>query len=123
MLDTIMGILCMMFGVAALSFEFNKLRQCSSRAEATVVEVKRQESRGLKIYSPVFEFHVDGKTIRGNGGVPGSQFRRRFQVGETLQVLYEEGNPEHFRVRGNYTMFAIGVFFLLSGIYMYTRKG
>ncbi len=121
MLDQIMGVICMLFGVAALSLEFNKLRQCSSRAEARVVEVRQTDPRGLKIYSPVFEFTVDGRTIRGSGGVPGSQFKRRFQVGDVREVIYEAGNPQNFRIRGNYTMIAAGVLFLAAGIYSYLR--
>ena len=38
----VMGILCMMLGVAALSLEFNRLRWCSIPATATIIEVNRQ---------------------------------------------------------------------------------
>ena len=119
MLNQIIGVLCMMFGVAALSMEFNRLRLCTRRARATVVEVRQTDPRGIKIYSPVFEFTVDGKTIRGSGGVPGSQFRRRIEVGDVREVVYEAGKPENFRIRGNYSMLAIGALFLAAGIYTY----
>ena len=69
----VMGILCMMLGVAALSLEFNGLRWCSIPATATIIEVNRQPAaKGGYTYNPVFEFCVDGRMIRGNAGQPGS---------------------------------------------------
>ena len=121
MVDKIMGILSMMLGVAALSLEFNKLRWCSTSATATIVEVKQQSARGAYTYNPVFEFCVDGRMIRGCGGVPGSLLKNRYQVGDSRKILYEERNPESFRLRGNYTMILIGVLFILGGIYTYMQ--
>ena len=117
MLDKIMGILSMMLGIAALSLEFNKLRWCSTSATATIVEVKRQSARGAYTYNPVFEFCVDGRMIRGSGGVPGSLLKNRYQVGDSRKILYVES----FRLRGNYTMILIGVLFILGGIYTYMQ--
>ena len=51
--------------------------------------------------------------------MPGSQFRRRFEVGDVREVVYEAGKPENFRIRGNYSMLAIGALFLAAGIYTY----
>lgn len=123
MRDKIIAILCMMFGVAALSLEFNRLLHCSRRAQATVVEVsQRIDARGLKVSSPVFEFCVDGRKIRGDGGVPGLPFGTRFQVGDVRQIYYDAANPENFRIRGNCTLLLIGVLFLVSGVYLYLNN-
>ena len=61
MLDTVMGVLCMMLGVAGVSLEVNRLLHCSARAEAKIIEVRRQrDARGVVTYNPIFEFCVDG---------------------------------------------------------------
>ena len=57
--------------------------------------------------------------IRGNAGQPGSLLKNQYQVGETRKIRYEKGNPENFRLRGNYTMILIGILFLTAGIYGY----
>ena len=121
MLDKVMSIICLMCGVAALSMEFNKLRQCSSRAAAKVTDVVRQTYRGLPTYCPVIEFIVDGRLIRSDSAVPGSMFKNRYRVGDTKTVFYDPVKPERFRLRGNYNMLLIGAFFLLGGIYLYMR--
>ena len=121
MLDKVMGFICMMFGVAALSLEFNKLRQCTSRAVATIIEVERKNYRGVVTYCPVVEFSVDGRMIRGSGGATCSMVRNRYHVGDTKTVLFDPVNPEHFRLRGNYSMILAGLLFLLGGIYVYMR--
>ena len=115
-----MDILCMMLGVAALSLEFNRLHCCSKPATATIIEVNRQRAaKGGYTYNPVFEFCVDGRMIRGNAGQPGSLLKNQYQVGETRKIRYEKGNPENFRLRGNYTLILIGILFLAAGIYRY----
>ena len=122
MLDKVMGFICMLIGVAALSLEINKLRRCSVRATATVVDVRRaRDARGFMSYTPIFEFTVDGQTIRSQSNVPASLRKNQFEVGEIREVLYEPGYPENFRLRGNFTLLAIGLFFLLAGVYMYMR--
>ena len=122
MLDNVMTLVCMMLGVSMLSMEFNRRRRCSTPATAIIVEVRWQrDARGFASYSPVFEFCVDGQKIRGNGSVPASLLKNQFQVGDSRQVLYEVGHPECFRLRGNFTMIAMGLFFLLAGIYLYMR--
>ena len=121
MLDKVMGFICIMFGIAALSLEFNRLRQCTSRVAATIIEVKRQNYRGIVTYCPVVEFSADGSMIRGSGGATGSMFGSRYRVGDCRTVLYDKGNPEHFRLRGNYSMILAGLLFLLGGIYVYMR--
>ena len=55
--------------------------------------------------------------IRGNASQPGSLLKNQYQVGETRKIRYEKGNPENFRLRGNYTMILIGILFLTAGIY------
>ena len=116
----VMGILCMMFSVAALSLEFNRLRWCSIPATATIIEVNRQRAaKGGYTYNPVFEFCVDGRMIRGNAGHPGSLLKNQYQVGETRKIRYEKGNPENFRLRGNYTMILIGILFKILPIPVY----
>ena len=122
MRDTVMGLLCMMLGVAALSLEINRLVHCSTRAKAKIIEVKRQtDSKGFTRYNPVFEFHVDGRTIRGNGGMIGSLSENRYEVGEYRTIFYDKGNPESFRLRGNYILIIVGAIFLLGGIFLYRR--
>ena len=72
-------------------------------------------------YNPVFEFCVDGRMIRGNAGQPGSLLKNHYQVGETRKIRYEKGNPENFRVRGNYAIILIGILLLAAGIDMYMQ--
>ena len=55
-------------------------------------------------------------------GVPGLPFGSRFQVGDVRQIYYDAANPEHFRIRGNCTLFLIGVLFLVSGVYLYLNN-
>ena len=122
MLDTVMGVLCMMLGVAGVSLEVNRLLHCSARAEAKIIEVRRQrDARGVVTCNPIFEFRVDGRTIRGNGGMIGSLSQNRYEVGETRTILYDKGNPESFRLRGSCTLLIISVIFLLGGIWLYRR--
>ena len=122
MWDKIMSFMCMAFGVAGLSLEFNRLHQCSVHTTATITEVNRQrDARGLPLNSPVFEFIVDGRLIRGNGRVPGSLLRNRYREGEIREILYEAGNPENFRLRGTSAMLLSSLLFLVVGIYVYLQ--
>ena len=115
----ILGILILVLGGVNMAGEIKRLLSCSEEASATIVEIKRSRTgKRSRSYTPIMEFYVDGKVVRGDGNMLGSGFRRRFKVGDTMEILYNPEDPEVFRPKGKPGMFISSVLMILFGAAM-----
>ena len=66
-------------------------------------------------YTPIYEFVVNGNTIRKNGGIY-SHNKRDFNVGDTATVKYNPDKPDEFLVNGKSGGKVLGIALLLFGL-------
>ena len=110
----ILGALFLVIGAVNLAGEIKRLRACTEEAMATVIGVTRSRTgKRSRSYTPVLQFYVDGKVYVGDGNMLGSSFRRRFKVGDTMEVLYDPEDPSLFRPKGKPGMFISSVLMIV----------
>ena len=99
-----------------------KKNRCTASASAVIVEVQAEKDEAGSenthkkfTYTPIYEFVVNGNTIRKNGGVY-SHNKREFNVGDTATVKYNPDKPEEFLVNGKSGGKSFGIALLLFGL-------
>ncbi|MCC7118282.1 MAG: DUF3592 domain-containing protein [Anaerolineales bacterium] len=103
--DLIIGIVFPLVGGLLFvigAFLFIRTRIFLGKAQetkGTVTQmVYRRSSKGGGGYSPVYEFRtIDGQTITGRDNL--STNPPMFQVGQTIDVLYDPANPNNARIK------------------------
>ena len=98
--DLLLGLAFLAVGIYLLVTDVKKRKKCTVLTEASLVEVRSRTSRGRKNYTPVYEFTAAGRHIRGDGDVLSSRSRKKFQIGDSVDIVYNPDNPEEFRVPG-----------------------
>ena len=112
--NIILGTVFLVLGAVNLAGEIKRLRACSEETTATVIDVKRSRTgKRSRSYTPVMEFYVDGRAYVGDGNMLGSSFRRRFKVGDTMEILYDPEDPSLFRPKGKPGMFITSVLMIV----------
>lgn len=91
-------------GVISLSRTKKRDRRCTVSGKARIADViveRDSDSRG-RDYTPVFEFAFGGRVIRKTGGVYSSN-RRKYTVGDIVDIRVDPNDPEVFVVEGQTT--------------------
>ena len=102
------ALLVILGSIAAVLWVRQAERSDWPHADGTVVEVSthvdrdssrrsRHDRSGTTMYTPVVEFRVDGETHRFTSGVSTSD---PWTVGDTVDVVYEPGNPSRASIAG-----------------------
>ena len=113
--DLIIALLFLAAGGYLLVTDLKKRKKCSVSSTATLVEVKSSVRKGRRNYRPVYEFIASGRHIRGDGDVLSSRSRKKFQIGDSVEILYNPDNPEEFRVQGKIGVLVCAVILLVFG--------
>ena len=99
-----------------------KKNRCTASASAVIVEVQTEKDEAGSenthkkfTYTPIYEFVVNGNTIRKNGGIY-SHNKRDFNVGDTATVKYNPDKPDEFLVNGKSGGKVLGIALLLFGL-------
>lgn len=96
--------------------QLNKRKNCNVLCSGTIVEVQRRTRKGRRRFTPIYEFTAGGKHIRGDGDVLSTTRRKKYQVGDIVEILYNPENPDEFRVPGKNELLVLSILFLILGI-------
>ena len=118
----LVGIVIVLIGILSIRKGSQKKNRCTASASAVIVEVQTEKDEAGSenthkkfTYTPIYEFVVNGNTIRKNGGVY-SHNKREFNVGDTATVKYNPDKPEEFLVNGKSGGKSFGIALLLFGL-------
>ena len=118
----LVGIVIVLLGFLSIRKGSQKKNRCTASASAVIVEVQAEKDEAGSenthkkfTYAPIYEFVVNGNTIRKNGGIY-SHNKRDFNVGDTATVKYNPDKPDEFRVNGKSGGKVFGIALLLFGL-------
>ena len=118
----LVGIVIVLLGFLSIRKGSQKKNRCTAYASAVIVEVQAEKDEAGSenthkkfTYTPIYEFVVNGNTIRKNGGIY-SHNKRDFNVGDTATVKYNPDKPEEFLVNGKSGGKSFGIALLLFGL-------
>ena len=118
----LVGIVIVLLGFHSIRKGSRKKNRCTASASAVIVEGQAEKDEAGSenthkkfTYTPIYEFVVNGNTIRKNGGVY-SHNKREFNVGDTATVKYNPDKPEEFLVNGKSGGKGFGIALLLFGL-------
>lgn len=117
----LVGIVIVLLGFLSIRKGSQKKNRCTASASAVIVEVQAEKDEAGSenthkkyTYTPIYEFVVNGNTIRKNGGIY-SHNKKDFNVGDTVAVKYNPDKPEEFLVNGKSGGKGFGIALLLFG--------
>ena len=118
----LVGIVIVLLGFLSIRKGSQKKNRCTASASAVIVEVQTEKDEAGSenthqkfTYTPIYEFVVNGNTIRKNGGIY-SHNKRDFNVGDTATVKYNPDKPDEFLVNGKSGGKVLGIALLLFGL-------
>ena len=118
----LVGIVIVLLGFLSIRKGSQKKNRCTASASAVIVEVQTEKDEAGSenthkkfTYTPIYEFVVNGNTIRKNGGIY-SHNKRDFNVGDTVAVKYNPDKPDEFLVNGKSGGKSFGIALLLFGL-------
>ena len=118
----LVGIVIVLLGFLSIRKGSQKKNRCTASASAVIVEVQTEKDEAGSenthkkfTYTPIYEFVVNGNTIRKNGGIY-SHNKRDFNVGDTVAVKYNPDKPDEFLVNGKSGGKGFGIALLLFGL-------
>ena len=118
----LVGIVIVLLGFLNIKKGSQKKNRCTASASAVIVEVQTEKDEAGSenthkkfTYTPIYEFVVNGNTIRKNGGIY-SHNKRDFNVGDTATVKYNPDKPDEFLVNGKSGGKSFGIALLLFGL-------
>lgn len=118
----LVGIVIVLLGFLSIRKGSQKKNRCTASASAVIVDVQAEKDEAGSenthkkfTYTPIYEFVVNGNTIRKNGGIY-SHNKREFNVGDTVEVKYNPDKPEEFLVNGKSGGKGFGIALLLFGL-------
>ena len=118
----LVGIVIVLLGFLSIRKGSQKKNRCTASASAVIVEVQTEKDEAGSenthkkfTYTPIYEFVVNGNTIRKNGGIY-SHNKRDFNVGDTATVKYNPDKPDEFLVNGKSGGKSFGIALLLFGL-------
>lgn len=118
----LVGIVIVLLGFLSIRKGSQKKNRCTATASAMIVEVQTEKDEAGSenthkkfTYTPIYEFVVNGNTIRKNGGIY-SHNKRDFNVGDTATVKYNPDKPDEFLVNGKSGGKGFGIALLLFGL-------
>ena len=111
------AIILLLTGAAGLYYEIRKRRTCSVPAAAVVAEIKRDSSRaGRTVFIPILAYKAQGKTVRGSAGIVRKKEANRYQIGKSIEILYNHDKPEEFRIAGKNGVLILSIVLLTLGV-------
>ena len=118
----LVGIVITLIGILSVRKGSQKKNRCTASASAVIVEVQAEKDEAGSenthkkyTYTPIYEFVVNGNTIRKGGGIY-SHNKREFNVGDTTTVKYNPDKPDEFLVNGKSGGKGFGITLLLFGL-------
>ena len=118
----LVGIVLVLLGFLSIRKGSHTKNRCTASASAVIVEIQAEKDEAGSenthkkyTYTPIYEFVVNGNTIRKSGGIY-SHNKKDFNMGDTVAVKYNPDKPEEFLVNGKSGGNAFGVALMLFGL-------
>ena len=125
----IIGITFWILGILIFISDYSKVRRCSEKAVAIIVDVikekhwkYRKHGSGYETnYYPVIEFAVGDKKYRVKTGIK-AYHSDTYKEGAELDIQYNPQNPSDLKLPGNSlreSVIGMGFMFLLGAVFAY----
>lgn len=114
----VIGLVFIVLGFVVSRFTKAKKSRCTQVVSGTVADVRRQRSadnEGRFNYHPIYEYTVNGQVFRREGSVY-SQNRKKYQVGQAAQIMYNPEKPQEFYVAGAKKQVGFGFMLVVVGV-------
>lgn len=118
----IVGIVIVLIGIFNIIKGSKMKSKCTESTSARIVEIEKgydtigDDNSGTEYkYTPIYEFSVNGTTVRKSAGVY-SNNKRKYHVGDMAVVKYNPDNPTEFMLNGKNTSKSVGIFMSIIGI-------
>ena len=116
-------------GILIFVSEYSKVRRCTDKATAIIVDVIKEEhwkyrkhgSGYESNYYPVIEFAVGDKKYRVKTGIK-AYHSDTYTEGAELDIQYNPQNPSDLKLQGNSlweSVIGMGFMFLLGAVFAY----
>ena len=114
----LIGVIFFMVGLFIRRSAVRAEERCSERAEARVLEVIRHRhhsrSGSSSSWHPLVEFDYEGKTISLEA--PRGAGRKKFYVGQLLNIRHDPNDPANFYVEGENAVRLLSLIFMMVGL-------
>ncbi len=101
-------------GAALFRTAHKEEKTYSTAAEGRVVDYEGSTLHGKRMYSPIVEYQVGGRTFSGSANVWYNL--HPFREGESVTVYYDPQNPADFYLKEEDPTFGLGAIFLLFSL-------
>ena len=119
--NILVGVGLIVVGVIVILLGIRKNMRCSGRTVGRIIGVRESQEtddEGFNhyIYSPQFEYVVNGQIYRGEGN-KGYSKPRKIQIGGNIKVYYNPQKPnESFTKGGGFILPFIGIMLIIVGV-------
>ena len=123
--NILVGVGFIVVGVIVILFGIRKNMRCSGRTVGRIIGVRESyetDDEGFNhyIYSPQFEYVVNGQIYRGEGN-KGYSKSNKIQIGGNIKVYYNPQKPnESFTKGGGFILPFIGIMLIIVGVIFLT---
>ena len=118
----LVGVVIVLLGFLSIRKGSHTKNRCTASASAVIVEVQAEKDEAGSenthkkyTYTPIYEFVVNGNTIRKSGGVY-SHNKKQFKVGDTATVKYNPNKPDEFLINGKSSGKSFGIALVMFGL-------
>ena len=118
--NILVGVGFIVVGVIVILFGIRKNMRCSGRTVGRIIGVRESyetddEGFNHNIYSPQFEYVVNGQIYRGEGN-KGYSKSNKIRIGGNINVFYNPNKPEeHFTKGGGFILPFLGIMMIIVG--------
>ena len=118
--NILVGVGFIVVGVIVILFGIRKNMRCSGRTVGRIIGVREShetDDEGFNhyIYSPQFEYVVNGQIYRGEGN-KGYSKSNKIRIGGNINVFYNPNKPEeHFTKGGGFILPFLGIMLIIVG--------
>ena len=123
--NILVGVGFIVVGVIVILLGIRKNMRCSGRTVGRIIGVRESQEtddEGFNhyIYSPQFEYVVNGQIYRGEGN-KGYSKSNKIQIGGNIKVYYNPQKPnENFTKGGGFVLPFIGIMLIIIGVIFVT---
>lgn len=118
--NILVGVGFIVVGVIVILLGTRKNMRCSGRTVGRIIGVREShetDDEGFNhyIYSPQFEYVVNGQIYRGEGN-KGYSKSNKIRIGGNINVFYNPNKPEeHFTKGGGFILPFLGIMMIIVG--------
>ena len=117
----IIGIACVVIGIAILVSYFNTQKTQTAETTATVVRIDSEmelddDNIETRYYTPVVKYSVNGKEYEKQLSNSRTTNSTEYKEGQEITIKYNPDNPDELSKKGDKGGLIGGIFFIVVGI-------